>query len=150
MINSVRRFGGFAIRRLKRFDLFPCGFAIRLKRECCITILAIWKAYGCGFQIRIKVVEPFLSADCKSAGTPNGLASMYYGLMTHPIYTYFPMQKCLKILFSVSWLLICPPVISPNSSNTIFRSSAMMSPLMPISIDSNTRERESWARSRAS
>ena len=67
-----------------------------------------------------------------------------------PIYTYFPMQKCLKILFSVSWLLICPPVISPNSSNTIFRSSAMMSPLMPISIDSNTRERESWARSRAS
>lgn len=63
---------------------------------------------------------------------------------------YFPMQKCLKILFSVSWLLIWPPVISPSSSSTIFKSSAMMSPLIPISIDSNTRERESWARRSAS
>ena len=38
--NPARRSGGFAIRRQKRLDLFPCGFAIRLKRECCITILA--------------------------------------------------------------------------------------------------------------
>ena len=34
--NPARRSGGFAIRRQKRLDLFPCGFAIRLKRECCI------------------------------------------------------------------------------------------------------------------
>ena len=63
---------------------------------------------------------------------------------------YFPMQKCLKILFSVSWLLICPPVISPSSSKTILRSSAMMSPLMPMSMDSKTRAREALARERAS
>ena len=63
---------------------------------------------------------------------------------------YFSMQKCLKILFSVSWLLICPPVISPNSSSTILRSSAMMSPLIPMSIDSKTRARDSSARSNAS
>ena len=30
--------------------------------------------YGWGLQIPDKEVEPFLSADCKSAGTPSGLA----------------------------------------------------------------------------
>ena len=32
--------------------------------------------FGYVLGIRIKVVEPFLSADCKSAGTPGGLAFM--------------------------------------------------------------------------
>lgn len=39
---------------------------VAVKRE-------IWKAYGWGLQIPDKGVEPFLSADSKSAGTPNGL-----------------------------------------------------------------------------
>lgn len=53
------------------------------------------KTYGWGLQIPNKEVEPFLSADCKSAGTPsglallitpNGLASLYYGLTEHPLF----------------------------------------------------------------
>ena len=43
--------------------------------------------YGWGLQIPDKEVEPFLSADCKSAGTPSGLALLITpnGLAPHKV-----------------------------------------------------------------
>ena len=49
--------------------------------------------FGYVLGIRNKEVEPFLSADCKSAGTPSGLAFLPYApflqKLLYPYYTDF-------------------------------------------------------------
>ena len=64
----VRRPDGFAIRRKKRFDLLSGGFVIPYP----IDMPANAWLLGIANPQSIKRLGHFLTADCKSAGTPNG------------------------------------------------------------------------------
>ncbi len=66
--NPVRRPGGFEIRRKKRFDLLKRG----------IWNPPIFRLHSCLMRISnpqsLNRLGHFLTPDCKSAGTPSGLA----------------------------------------------------------------------------
>ena len=65
---SVRRPDGFAIRRKKGSTYYARGFAIPYP----IDMLATAWLLGIANPQSIKRLGHFLTADCKSAGTPNG------------------------------------------------------------------------------
>ena len=65
---SVRRPDGFAIRRKKGSTYYARGFVIPYP----IDMLATAWLLGIANPQSIKRLGHFLTADCKSAGTPNG------------------------------------------------------------------------------
>ena len=67
-LSSVRRPDGFAIRRKKGSTYYARGFVIPYP----IDMLATAWLLGIANPQSIKRLGHFLTADCKSAGTPNG------------------------------------------------------------------------------
>ena len=68
-VSSARRPDGYVIRRKKRFDLLSRGIC---NPPYPIDMLATAWRLGIANPQSIKRLGHFLTADCKSAGTPNG------------------------------------------------------------------------------
>ena len=68
-LSSVRRPDGYVIRRKKRFDLISQGIC---NPPYPIDMPAAAWGLGITYPQSIKWLGHFLTADCKSAGTPNG------------------------------------------------------------------------------